>query len=153
MPRKNCFIKISGDMLEIHEVFDWIKELSQKYYLVICVGGGTQINEEFERRGLEINFGPLGRECDNFSQKQLARDILEINKQEVKNTLADLGVFASVIIPVVEVGTVLCHVNGDQFVLLAYHGFDAIFVVTTQKRVRDKTIFFAPCNKIKVISF
>lgn len=154
MSRKNCFVKISGDMISNDNVLDWIKKLSQKYFLVVCIGGGTQINKAFTEAGLLIDeFGPLGRETATLKEKQLARDVLEKNQVEIQDRLADLGVYASVVIPVIEIGTVLCHVNGDQFVLSAYHGFDILYVVTTKDRVEKKKTFFAPYKKIQVIGF
>jgi acetylglutamate kinase len=136
------------------DVLRWIKELNQEYFIVVCVGGGTQINEAFAAAGLPVReFGPLGRETDNLKEKQLARDILEKNQAEIQDRLADLGIHASVVIPVIEVGTVLCHVNGDQFILAAYHGFDVLYVVTTKDRVEKKKSFFAPYKKIQVIGF
>jgi len=153
MSRKNCFVKISGDMLG-DEVLRWIKELSQEYFVVVCVGGGTQINKAFTEAGLPVrDFGPLGRETENLEERQLARDVLEENQAQVQDHLAHLGVQASVVIPVIEIGTVLCHVNGDQFVLAVYHGFDVLYLVTTKDRVEKKKAFFAPYEKIKVIGF
>ncbi len=67
--------------------------------------------------------------------------------------MADLGVHASVVIPVIEIGTVLCHVNGDQFILAVYHGFDALWVVTTKDRVEKKKSLFSSYKKIRVIGF
>lgn len=153
MSRKNCFIKISGDMLG-DDVLCWIKELSQEYFVVVCVGGGTQINESFAKAGLPVReFSPLGRETENMEEKQLARDVLEKNQAEIQDRLADLGVHASVVIPVIEIGTILCHVNGDQFILAVYHGFDVLYVVTTKDRVEKKKSFFSPYKKIQVIGF
>lgn len=153
MSRKNCFIKISGDMLG-DNVLSWIKKLSQKYFLVVCVGGGTQINEAFTKAGLPVGkFGPLGRETASLKEKQLARDILEKNQAKIQDRLANLGVRASVVIPVIEIGTVLCHVNGDQFILAVYHGFEILYVVTTNDRLEKKKAFFAPYKKIQVIGF
>ncbi|MFA5871002.1 MAG: hypothetical protein WC842_03930 [Candidatus Paceibacterota bacterium] len=153
MPRKNCLIKISGDTIK-DDVLDWIKKLSLEYFLVICIGGGTQINEAFSKAGLLIGkFGPLGRETEGLKEKQLARDVLEKNQEEIQDRLADLGVHASVVIPVIEIGTVLCHVNGDQFVLSAYHGFDVLYIVTLKDRVETKKDFFAQYKKIQVIGF
>ncbi|MDP3015329.1 MAG: hypothetical protein Q8N28_02875 [bacterium] len=144
---------MSGDMLS-DDVLRWIKELSQEYFVVVCVGGGTQINEAFATAGLSVReFGPLGRETANLKEKQLARDTLEKNQAEIQDRLADLGVHASVVIPVIEIGTVLCHVNGDQFILAVYHGFDVLYVVTTKDRVEKKKSFFAPYKKIQVIGF
>lgn len=154
MPRENCFIKISGDMVLSNDMLDWIKKLSQKYFVVVCVGGGTQINEAFIAAGLPIReFGPLGRETANLKERQLARDILEKNQAEIQDRLVDLGVHANVIIPVMEVGTVLCHVNGDQFALTAYHGFDVLYIVTTNDRLEKKKSFFSPYKKIQVVGF
>ena len=153
MSRKNCFIKISGDMFS-DDVLNWIKELSQEYFVVVCVGGGTQINEAFIKAGLSVGkFGPLGRETASLKEKQLARDTLEKNQAEIQDRLADLGAHASVVIPMIEIGTVLCHVNGDQFILAVYHGFDILYVVTTNDRLEKKKAFFASYKKIQVIGF
>lgn len=153
MSRKNCFVKISGDTLG-DDVLSWIKELSQEYFVVVCVGGGTQINSAFAAAGLPVReFGPLGRETVNTKEKQLAMDVLRENQAEVRHRLADLGVHASVIIPVIEVCSVPCHVNGDQFILAVYHGFDVLYVVTTNDRFKEKKAFFAPYEKIQVIGF
>lgn len=154
MSRKNCFIKMSGDMILSKDTLDWIKKLSQEYFVVVCVGGGTQINEAFLAAGLSVGeFGPLGRETSIMGEKQLARDVLERNQAEIQDRLAGLGVHASVVIPVIEVGTVLCHVNGDQFVLAVYHGFDVLYIVTTNDRLEKKKSFFSPYKKIQVVGF
>jgi hypothetical protein len=153
MPRKNCLVKISGDALG-NETLNWIKELSREHFIVVCVGGGTQINEAFVEAGFLVGkFGPLGRETQTFPERQLARDVLEKNQEAVQDELALRGVYASVVIPVLDIGTVLCHINGDQFVLAAYHGFHKIFVVTTPERVAEKTKLFAPYSKITVVGF
>ena len=155
MPRKTCLIKISGDMLsDSDNVFQWIKKLSQKYLVVVCVGGAKQINEAFAVAGLPIRkFGPLGRETKTQEEKELARKVLEANKAELQGRLAQFGIHVNVVISVMEVGNVLCHVNGDQFVLTAYHGFDILYVITTKGRVKKKKSFFAPYKKIHVKGF
>lgn len=153
MPKK-CFIKISGDMLENYKILNWIKELNKKYFVVVCVGGGTQINEAFAEAGFPVReFGSLGRETFSLQEKQLARDILEKNKAKLQNYLAVMGVYVAVVIPVIEIGTVLCHVNGDEFILTAYHGFDILYLVSTEDRLKEKTRQFAPYKKIKVKVF
>ena len=140
-----------------NEVLQWIKKLSRKYFVVVCVGGGTQINEAFAKAGLPVSkFGPLGREAKSFEERQLARSVLEKNQAEIQDRLAKIGVHVSVVIPVFEIGNVLCHVNGDYFVLFAYLGFDILYVVTTPQRVAEKEEFFKPydtLHKIYVIGF
>ncbi len=154
MSRKNCLIKISGDMIIEEGVLNWIKKLSKNYFVVICVGGGTQINEVFQNNGISrAEFGPLGRETKSLNEKQLARDTLEKNQAEIQDRLAKLGIYVNVVIPVMDIATVLCHVNGDQYLLTAYHGFDRLYVVTTKDRVKKKKSFFAPYQKIEVIGF
>lgn len=153
MSRKNCLIKLSGDCLK-GSVLEWIRELSSTHFVVICVGGGTQIKEAFAKAGFpDSAYGPLGRETKTFSERQLARDVLERNQAEVQDLLAEVGIHAVVVIPVLEIGNVLCHVNGDQFVLTAYLGFDELYVVTTSEREAKKKEFFALYEKVKVVSF
>ena len=154
MSRKNCLVKFSGDVFLRDDVLNWIKVLTDEYFVVICVGGGTQINEAFAKKGFPVgNHGPLGRETKGFGERQLARDVLELNQCELQGKLAELGIHASVVIPVIDIGKVFCHVNDDLFTLIAYHGFDAIYVVTTDDRVSKKEELFAPYEKIKVIGF
>ena len=135
-------------------VLGWVERLAREYFVVVCVGGGTQINEAFTKAGLPVGmFGPLGRETDSFQERQLARDVLEQNQVGIQDRLAEIGVHVSVVIPVLDIGTVLCHVNGDQFVLTAYHGFDVLYIVTTPDRVEGKSKSFAPYPKIQVVGF
>src|SRR3989344_4712810 len=142
MSKRNCFVKISGDTIN-DNVLKWIKGLSEEYFVVVCAGGGTQINKAFTEAGLSVGkFGPLGRETASLEEKQLARDILEKNQVEIQNRLYDLGVSASVVIPVIEIGSVLCHVNGDHFAISVYHGFDILYIVTTNDRLEKKKEFF-----------
>ena len=152
MPRKNCLIKLSGDCLG-NATLEWIRELSRAYFVVICVGGGTQIKEAFAKAGFpDSAYGPLGRETKSFAERQLARDVLEHNQATLQDRLAEENIPAVVVIPVLEIGNVLCHVNGDQFVLTAYLGFDAVYVVTLPEREAKKRKDFAPYPKIQVIS-
>ena len=152
MPRKNCLIKLSGDCLG-NATLEWIRELSRAYFVVICVGGGTQIKEAFAKAGFpDSAYGPLGRETKSFAERQLARDVLEHNQATLQDHLAEEEIPAVVVISVLEIGNVLCHVNGDQFVLTAYLGFDAVYVVTLPEREAKKRKDFAPYPKIQVIS-
>jgi len=88
MARWNVLVKISGDLFKTIQVRNWIAGLSKKSYVVVYVGGGKQINEEFLRRGFPIKKkGPLGRETDTFEERQVARDILERNAMECEDFL------------------------------------------------------------------
>lgn len=152
--RKTAIVKVSGDLCKRVDVIEWIRRLAAEYFVVICVGGGTQINEAFEKAGIPIRkHGPLGRETEGFKERQLARDTLEENQEELQDLLAEKGITATVVIPVLEIGTVLCHINGDIFILSGYMGFDKIYVLTYEQRVRAKVKDFKKYPKIEVIGF
>lgn len=138
MPRKTALVKLSGDLINRADVLAWLRKLTAEYYVVIVCGGGVQINAQFEARGFGKNYGPLGRETRSFEERQLARDILEQNQAEIQDLLAREGIPAVVLIPVLDIGSVLCHVNGDIFVLTSYLGYDTLFMLTLESRMNAK---------------
>lgn len=152
--RKSCLVKLSGDCIELGpEVLTFLRTLSENFFVVILVGGGTQINREFEKRGWpQKAHGPLGREHETFEQKQVARDILEQNQAFVQDQLAREKIPAQVIIPVLDIASVLCHVNGDEFVKTAYLGFNKIIIQTVPDRLEKKRLEFAWLPKIEIIA-
>lgn len=153
MARKTALIKISGDLLSKKEVIDKVREISQEFFTVVTVGGGTQISEAFQQKKFPIKFGPLGRETDSLEEKQLARDILEKNQMEIQDFLAGEGIAATVIIPFVDVASVLCPVNGDIFVMAAYLGFDNLYIFTLKDREKKKRSEFEKYPKVEVVGF
>lgn len=152
MPRKTAFVKVSGDLIENEHVLDWLKTIAQEFFTVICVGGGTQISKVFKEKGFIIDFGPQGRITETFEQRKLARDVLEENQMCVQDILAENGIMATVIIPVLEITSVLNHINGDDFALLAT-GFDEVYIFTLKERVDKKTKQFENYPKITVKGF
>lgn len=138
MARKTALVKLSGDLINRLDVREWLRNLAKEKFVVVVSGGGTQINTEFEARGYGKNYGPLGRETKSFDERQLARDILEKNQAEIQDMLAKEGISAVVLIPVLDIGSVLCHINGDIFVLTAYLGYDELFVLTLEGREKGK---------------
>lgn len=167
MAKPNGLVKISGNLLENEKVLEWLKELSKHFSLAILIGGGKQINEAFKKRGFENNFTPMGRVTESLDKRQLARDILELNQAVIQDLIDEPArdIHARVIIPVMDIATVLCHVNGDVYVLAAYNGFDKIFVLTEESGVEKKRAWLkqlAKCfehiekgelEKIEVIGF
>jgi len=152
--RQPVLVKVSGDLCLRADVIEYIRKLAAEYYVVIVVGGGTQINRAFEEAGLKPGkHGPLGRETNSFKERQLARDVLECNQAELQDLLASHGINAMVVIPVLDIGSVLCHVNGDIFVLTVYHGFDKIFIFTLEDRVKSKKKELKDYPKIEIIGF
>jgi len=152
MPRKTAFVKVSGDLIDRENVLQWLKLTAETFFTVICVGGGTQISEAFKEKGFPIEFGPQGRITRSFEERKLARDVLEKNQMFVQELLAERGIAATVIIPVLEIASVLNHVNGDDFALLAT-GFDEVYILTLENRVSAKEEQFKDHPRIKVVGF
>ncbi len=152
MQRKTAFIKVSGDLIDKENVLQWLKATAQTFFTVVCVGGGTQINEAFKEKGFPIEFGPQGRITNSFEERKLARDVLEKNQMQVQDLLAEWGIAATVIIPVIEIASVLNHVNGDDFALLAT-GFDEVYILTLENRVSAKKEQFKSHPRITVVGF
>ena len=153
-PRQNAFVKVSGDLYKSERLIKWLEQLCKKYFVVVCVGGGTQINEALEGVGVKQGpHGPLGRELKTFAERQLARNVLELNQGKLQDILAAKKIPAVVEIPVYNIGGVLCHINGDLAIQMAYLGFDALFAVTKAHRVEKKKEQFAHLPKIEIIAF
>jgi acetylglutamate kinase len=156
MVRKTAFVKASGDIIARKDFLAWVKKIVdvENYFVVICTGGGTQINEAFKAHGFPTGeFGPLGRETKTFAERQFARDVLEKNQEEIQDLLAENQIQATVILPVLDIGSVLCHINGDIFVFAAYLGFDKIYVCTLEERKEKKMEEYKKYPKIEVVSF
>jgi len=151
--RKTALVKVSGDLVSRPDVIEWLRKLTATHYTVICVGGGSQINAEFERRRIKVDFGPLGRRTKNFEERQLARNILEKNQAMIQDLLAENGITAVVVIPVLDIGSVLCHVNGDIYVRAAYLGFDDLYVLALESRKANKEKAFKELRRVQVIGF
>ncbi len=152
--RKSAFVKVSGDLILHPKVLKWVRRLAGQFHVVTCAGGGTQINEALTSAGYTLRkHGPLGRELGTFEERQIARNVLEVNKAQLEDRLAMENIHAQVVIPVLEIGGVLCHVNGDTFLETAYIGFDVLFVVTTKEREQGKSDMFRHLPKVRVRSF
>ncbi len=152
MAKPNAFVKISGDLLERPAVLEWLHELSKAYSVAICVGGGKQINEAFIENGFPKRYSLLGRITASLAERQLARDVLERNEALVQDLLDDHGISARAIIPVMDIGGVLCHINGDVLVLTAYLGYDKLFILTEKNRVESKKAWLDKLAKVLAIS-
>lgn len=165
MARLTALAKTSGDLLGNPAVAEFLEQQSAGYALYYLTGGGTQINKAFQSAGYPVNFGPTGRICRSFPERQLARNTLELNQAEVQDAFTGKRVPITVIIPVVdkEVGGVLTHINGDLAPISYYNGFDKFFVLTLKKNVEAKIAYYQRIwaaldgkgfpSKIEVIGF
>ena len=148
MAKKNMLIKVSGDVLYLPEFQARVREYACVFSVVVLVGGGTQIEEAFKAAGYERDMGPLGRKTKSLPERQIARDVLEVNQAGVQDMFDDSGISVRVEIPVLDIGGVLCHVNGDVMVFTAYNGYDRIIIMTTRERVEAKLQWLAQVTEV-----
>jgi hypothetical protein len=154
--KKEIFVKVSGDVFQMPEFLQWVVGLSLDSLIVICVGGGTQINEEFARRGwANDNYGPLGREIQTGSEEYwVAKRILQKNKRTLENLLYGAGVSNfHVDIPMINIGKCFRHTNGDDYLVTAHQGFSKLYIVTLERRFEAKMRKFAHLKKIEIVAF
>ena len=150
--RKNILIKISGDLVEKKETLQFIKAKTKDGYVVVVCGGGTAISEILKKENIESEFGPAGRIIPDFKGRQIARDILENRQTELQDRFNIAGINVLVEIPVVYIGGVLCHINGDDFLKsVVYNSYDELYCLTEKWKVKKKKEIFDKYPKIKVI--
>ena len=141
MAKPNVLVDISGNLLNNEEMYKRLKQITEKYSITLCIGGGEQINEEFRGRGFEIKFGIMGRITKTLEERQVARDVLEANRIFVQGRLDERGISVRVIIPVDGEGEELCHYNGDIKILYEYNRYEKIFRFTRKEKVAEKKEF------------
>ena len=144
-------IKVSGDLVRSKQVLRFIKEKGMISYVVALCGGGTAITQALDAEGIKFNFGPSGRITD-FRGRQIARDILEKRQTEIQDIFVQEKINATVEIPVISIGGVLCHINGDDYLKnVGYNTFDELYCITTKERIKKKQEIFSKYSKIKII--
>jgi len=152
--KKNAFVKVSGDVFVLPTFLRWLKKLTRNYSVVVCTGGGTQINTALKEAGFTLTeHGPLGRELKTFKERQIARDELERNQALFQDLLDMNHITVRLIIPVLDIDGVLCHVNGDTMIQTAYLGYDILFVTTIMNRTKKKKAQFAHLSKVHTRGF
>lgn len=150
--KKNIFVKVSGDLYKNEGFLEFLSKKSQDGYVVVCVGGGTQINNALEKNGFNLSVhGPLGRELRSMEERQLAKNILENNQSELQDLLLVKNIGVHVVIPVFDIGSVTCHVNGDNMLRWVYLGFDELYAITLKDRVEKKKEQFKELPKVQVV--
>ncbi len=126
--KKNIFMKASGDLFTHPDFIQIVRKcVEEGSHVVICTGGGGQINRMFRELGTgedKEKHGPLGRELVTDDQKNRARKVLEKNQENLEAILEEEKIKAAVVIPVLDIDGVVCHINGDQMVRASYIGFD-----------------------------
>lgn len=140
----NALIKCSGRLLQREDVVEKVKRIGETHALRFLGGGGEQISRAFTEHGWPDRFGPFGRICESLDQRLLAADILKKNAADFEDRLQEAGIFAQMVIPVLEneVGQVTCHVNGDLYPMICYNGYDRLFVFTMDKDVEQKQRYY-----------
>ncbi|XLQ19893.1 MAG: hypothetical protein ACKUBY_04900 [Candidatus Moraniibacteriota bacterium] len=146
---KNILLKASGDVFKSKDFKHFATELATKSFVVIVVGGGTEISKRLEAAGYTIAFDDVhGRITESWEERKIARNVLEENTKKLQDDLVGTGAF--VIPSVIDIAGVTCHINGDNYIKSAYLGFDELYVFTTAERIEAKSKIFSSYPKVKV---
>lgn len=146
---KNVLIKVSGDVVEKGGVLDFIADKARENYVVVVCGAGTKIGAAPEERGHEVKFNRHGRVTESFEERRIVRNVLEQEQKKLQDKLVGTG--ANVVAPIIEMASVLCHINGDAYVRAGYLGFEEIYVFTLKDRVEAKMEVFEGFSKVEVV--
>jgi acetylglutamate kinase len=147
----NVLIKVSGDLADSDEFFNFVIAKAKKNFVVVICGGGTKINQELKNKGFEPHFcEPHGRITDTWQERKIARDVLENEQKRLQDKFVGKGV--TVIPPLLIIGSVICHINGDNMIKASYLGFSEIYVFTLEERLEAKKQYFKECEKVKIIT-
>ena len=146
---ENILIKASGDVIEKEEVLNFIRKKARENYVVVICGAGTKIGKALGEKGYETKFDEHGRVTKTFEERRIVRDVLEDEQRKLQDRL--IGTGANVIAPIIKLGSVLCHINGDAYVKAGYLGFDEMYVFTLRDRVEGKEKIFNGFSKVKVM--
>ncbi|MFA4890644.1 MAG: hypothetical protein WC587_03415 [Candidatus Paceibacterota bacterium] len=134
---KNILIKISGDLIRDDKVLNFIKRKSKNARVVVLVGAGSDISNSLIEKKINFKFTGIGRIIKNVKGKEVARKILSKNKKELQNKLAKEKIKAIVEIPVIKLGNILCHINGDILAAGCSVNFDETNVITQKGRNKN----------------
>ena len=150
--KPNCriLVKVSGDLVHNEDFFEWLKSFStaDSDITVLC-GGGTAITEELEANDVPFEFGPAGRKILTERGINLAYEVLQRQREQFENELKNKRIEAKVAMPVIYIGDMICHVNGDWYIRAVYPNFDKIYVATLTGRSKS----FDGFERIEVVSF
>jgi hypothetical protein len=129
----DILIKASGDVIGMKKLYDFLAAKASERLFILC-GGGTAITAKLKERGILFQFGSWGREIESSEGILLAKQVLREQRTLVERKLRERGINATVFLPVIMIGDKICHINGDNYVLMLYPYFDKIFVVTLKGR-------------------
>ena len=147
----DILVKVSGDLIGEERFYEWLSSISSSFNrLFILCGGGSSITKILKERDISYRFGPQGREIQSLKGRRLAQQVLEEEKNLVESKLKEMGINATVFIPVIEIKEEIFHMNGDSCVLALYpnSNLKKIYVVTLKGRTKS---FPKELNKIEVV--
>ncbi len=143
-------IKVSGDIINSKRFKDFAIRLAKTSFVVVIVGGGTEISRRLIEAGYEIRFDDIhGRITEGWEERKIAKEVLEESAKKLQDIFIGKGVF--VVPSIIEVAGVTCHINGDNYIKSAYLGFDELYVFTLKNRRQKKKKIFEKYPKVRVV--
>ena len=146
---------MSGSLIGHPAALDWLEKNQNIFNLSLSIGAGEQTNKALKAAGFEIKFCPLGRIVDSDRELDICQKVAIKNKLFVHGLLKKRGIKVRILTPFDKSdGRVLVPLNGDLAMFSKYGGYDKIFRLTTEDRVKEKealkkgmVLLFAPLAK------
>jgi len=92
MKVKNVLVKVSGDVIENDYFKKFVINLAKKSFVVVVVGGGTEISERLSEAGYKVIFDDIhGRITESWEERKIAREVLEKNSKVLQDFLLEEG--------------------------------------------------------------
>lgn len=147
---KNILVKASGDIKNKKSFKNFVIDLAKTSFVVVIVGGGTEISERLTKTGYDIRFDDIhGRITETWEERKIAREVLEKNAKNLQDAFVGKGV---IVLPsIIDIAGVTCPINGDNYIKAAYLGFDQFYVFTLADRVDAKKNIFENYPKVNIV--
>ena len=130
----NILIKVSGDLVKNEHFRAFTRDKAKRAHVVVIVGGGTQISKKLTAEGYSIGFNNGVRHHPSLESRKIARSVLEEIQADVQDNLPGC---CEIIIPCIKIGSVICHVNADDYFRILIPNFDKSYLFTLQGRRKD----------------
>jgi hypothetical protein len=135
----DVLVKVSGSLTRDEKFYYWLTTIRSPFSgeLFIICGGGEQITKVLGENNVPFKFGPQGREIKSLYGRRLAWLVLYEEQGFVEEKLKTMKIEAEILIPVLDGGGRILHINSDVFALALYPNFDKTYLVTKKGRVKS----------------
>lgn len=132
--RKRKLVKISGTVLgdptKEEALSEQLRSSKKGHNLWVLCGGGKAITAALRKARVRFKFIDGQRVIRGERGKRIAAQILNDNVKALAGLLREQRIEAVVFPPIIQIGDVYCHLNGDTFVEIIRREFKKVVIIT-----------------------